>query len=136
MAQSCPVQALIGWKMRPQEWVHGGGRLVKTDFEQHGLGKRELNVIDPAYDLADAVLQWRLSAAEEKQLIDRYVAFSGDTGVGKRLHLNKVLAGLWNMMRAVDNLSDARLTNTREKFNRSYIDAWPFLLFQTLHFTS
>jgi hydroxymethylpyrimidine pyrophosphatase-like HAD family hydrolase len=134
-SQPCPAPTLIDGKMRPQEWVNVGGRLVKTDFEQHGLGKTELNVIDPAYDLADAVLQWRLSAAEETQLIDRYVALSGDKGVAGRLHLNKMLAGLWNMMRAVDNLSDARLANVREQFNRSYIDAWTFLIVQTARYT-
>jgi len=135
IAQPCPGPTLIDGKMRPQEWVKAGGRLVKTDFEQHGLGKTELNAVDPAYDLADAVLQWRLSAAEEKRLIDGYIASSGETQVAERLHLNKVLAGLWTIMRAVDNLSDARLSASHEKFNRSYIDAWTFLIVQTARFT-
>jgi len=135
VAQSCPVPTLIDGKMRPQEWVRAGGRWVKTDFEQHGLGKTELNAIDPAYDLAEAILHWRLSLAEEKQLIERYIAISGDTHIGERLYLNKLLAGLRNMMRAIDNLGDSRVIHSREKFNRSYIDAWNFLIIQTARFT-
>src|SRR5262249_25455605 len=52
----CPVPPLIDGRMRRPEWVAGPAGLLKTDFEHHGLGKNELNVVDPAYDLADAVL--------------------------------------------------------------------------------
>jgi hydroxymethylpyrimidine pyrophosphatase-like HAD family hydrolase/adenine/guanine phosphoribosyltransferase-like PRPP-binding protein len=133
-AKPCPAPTLIDGKMRPQEWVSSGGILIKTDFEHHGLGKTELNVIDPAYDLADAVLQWHLSEDEETQLLDNYIARSGDKQVTERLQLNKVLAGLYNMMSAVDNLNDARLAHQHEKFNRAYIDAFTFLVVQTTRF--
>ena len=51
----CARPTLIDGKMRRQEWITGTSSLVKTDFEHHGSGKRELNVVDPAYDLADAI---------------------------------------------------------------------------------
>src|SRR5205807_1345489 len=75
--QPCPVPVLIDGKMRPEEWVTAAGSLLKTDFEHHGLGKTELNMTDPAYDLADATLCFGLSEPEERQLIERYVNLSG-----------------------------------------------------------
>ena len=133
-AEPCPLPTLIDGKMRVQEWAKTRGQLVKTDFEQHGMGKTELNAIDPAYDLADAILQWRLSAAEEARLVERYVAKSGDAQIKERLQLNKMLAGLWAMLRAAENLSDPRLAARHQEFNRSYIDAWTFLIVQMARF--
>lgn len=132
----CPFPTLIDGKMRPIEWVNAFGVLMKTDFEQHGLGKTELNVIDPAYDLAEAVLQWQLSAEEEQQLLTQYVSNTGDMQVHRRLHLQKLLAGTWQMMRAVDNLWDARLSHRAGEFNRAYVGAWNFLTLHTTRFTA
>ena len=69
---------LIDGKMRPEEWVTSAGALLKTDFEHHGQGKTELNVTDPAYDLAEATLYFRLTELEERRLIDRYIKLSDD----------------------------------------------------------
>jgi hydroxymethylpyrimidine pyrophosphatase-like HAD family hydrolase/orotate phosphoribosyltransferase len=134
IAKPCPAPTLIDGKMRPQEWIKSGGSLVKTDFEHHGLGKTELNVIDPAYDLADAILHWHLSESEEKELLEQYITYSQDKTVRTRLQLNKLLAGLYNMMSAADNLKDARLLHQHEKFNRAYLDAFTFLVVQTTRF--
>jgi hydroxymethylpyrimidine pyrophosphatase-like HAD family hydrolase len=130
--QSCPVPILIDGKMRPEEWVTGAGSLLKTDFEHHGLGKTELNMTDPAYDLAETSLFFRLSELEERHLIDRYVSLSGDTGVTRRLFCAELMAGTWAMKTALDNLGDARLAHRHEEFNRQYIDAWNFLTVHTL----
>jgi len=61
----CPFPTLIDGKMRRQEWITGSSELLKTDFEQHGLGKTELNMTDPAYDLAEVILSFALSQGEE-----------------------------------------------------------------------
>src|SRR5262249_17145815 len=79
--QPCPLPALIDGKMQPSEWIRGPGGLLKTDFEHHGLGKNELNAIDPAHDLAEAVLHLDLSPEEEDRLVRHYVAESGDAEV-------------------------------------------------------
>ena len=50
--------------MRRAEWIVGPHGPLKTDYEHHGLGKEELNVIDPAYDLADTILNLELSPEE------------------------------------------------------------------------
>jgi adenine/guanine phosphoribosyltransferase-like PRPP-binding protein len=131
-----PFPTLVDGKMRPLEWVNASGGWIKTDFEHHGLGKTELNAVDPAYDLAETTLQWRLSAEEEQQLLTRYVLNTGDQLIDKRLHLQKLLAGSWQMMRAVDNLTDARLAHRANEFNRAYLDAWNFLILHTSRFTA
>ena len=114
------------------EWIAGSGQPLKTDFEHHGLGKAELDVTDPAYDLAETILSLDLSPAEENRLLGRYVAESEDTGIGERLFLNKLLAGLWTM-----NTAQARLfgkphaTARQEEYHRLYMSAWHFLTVQT-----
>jgi hydroxymethylpyrimidine pyrophosphatase-like HAD family hydrolase len=130
--QVCPVPTLIDGKMRPQEWIAGPRSLLKTDFEHHGQGKHELNVTDPAYDLAEAILYFSLSDAEEGWLLHRYVEKSGDAGVQQRLFLNKLLAGTWAMQTALANLADGTLAGRAGDFNRRYIDAWNFLITHTV----
>ena len=123
----CAVPTLIDGKMRPQEWIRSGETLLKTDFEQHGLGKTELNVTDPAYDLAEAVLHFGLSPAEEEALLQRYRSASGDEGVEQRLFVHKLLAGTAALSAALNNLKDPRLIHIHPEFNRSYIEARDFL---------
>jgi hypothetical protein len=125
---SCPVPALIDGRLRPCEWIVDSGRLLKTDFEHHGMGKTELSVTDPAYDLADAILHWNLSAEEERRLIDIYRWSVTDSNVEQRLFLNKLLAGTWAMELAHNNLQDARLAARHEEFNRRYMEALHFLI--------
>jgi hypothetical protein len=129
---ACPHPTLVDGKMRPQEWIVCGSNLVKSDFEHHGLGKTELNITDPAYDLADAILQFRLSSPEERELIRDYIAGSGDTGVEARLFHHKLLAGLWAMRGALDNLADARLAPRHRAFNEQYLEARNFLTIHTM----
>jgi hypothetical protein len=52
--------------MDAAEWIAGSHGWLKSDFEHHGMGKNELNFVDPAYDLAAAVLDLGLSTNEEK----------------------------------------------------------------------
>jgi len=132
--RACPVPTLVDGKMRLQEWVRGPVSLLKTDFEQHGLGKTELNVTDPAYDLAEAILHLELSAAEEQELLERYRVASGDHGVEDRLFACKLLAGTAALHGALDNLRDTRLRHRHHEFNRGYVEAAAFLTAQTVRF--
>lgn len=125
---------LIDGKMRQQEWIRVGSELVKCDFEQHGLGKYELNVTDPTYDLAESILHFQLSPDEERRLVARYVEESADVDVEERLFLNKLLAGMWTMRSATENLADSRLVDRREEFNQQYLRALDFLVVQTARF--
>jgi hydroxymethylpyrimidine pyrophosphatase-like HAD family hydrolase len=126
-----PHAVLIDGRMRPHEWIGARGELLKTDFEHHGLGKTELNVTDPAYDLAEAILHFRLTPAEERALVERYVAGSGDREVQARLFINKLLAGTWARATAIDNLSDPRLIHRHAECHEQYLNAGNFLTVHT-----
>jgi hydroxymethylpyrimidine pyrophosphatase-like HAD family hydrolase len=131
----CPFPTLIDARMRAREWVRGSSSLLKTDFEHHGLGKNELNVADPAYDLADAILEMGHSPEEEDRLVRRYVEESGDVGVGERLFLNKVLAGLWGLASARKALFQQDQSGERQReWNRLHVRAWEFLTVHALRF--
>ena len=126
--RTCPFPTLIDGKMSLAEWIMGPAGLLKTDFEHHGFGKHELNINDPAYDLADATLQLGLAPAEEQELIRCYVKSTGDTGVKDRLFLNKLIAGSWSMKLALDGvLKEARSIPRGTEFNECYVRAWDFL---------
>lgn len=125
---------LIDARMRSLEWIASAGSMLKSDFEQHGMGKHQLNLTDPAYDLAEAILHWNLSPAEEQQLLGTYSAQSGDQNVYARIMLHKILAGSWSLDRALENLNDPRMRARHEEFNQKYIDTWNFLVAHTARF--
>ena len=133
--QPCPFPTFIDGNMQRGEWIDGPAGPLKADYEHHGLGKEELNVIDPAYDLADTILHLELSADEESRLIRRYVDATGDTGVEHRLMLNKLLAGLWTMKRAHDQLlGKTSLAERQQFFHRQFLGAWDFLTVQAARY--
>jgi len=124
----------IDGRMRQLEWIGAAANGLKSDFEQHGLGKYELSIVDPAYDIADFSLNFRLTSEEEERLIENYRKESGDTGVRQRLFINKLQAGTWGMSSALSNLNDARLTHRHEEFHQRFTEAWNFLTLQTAHY--
>ena len=128
------VPTLIDGKMRREEWITTPAEVLKTDFEHHGLGKTELNMTDPAYDLAEAILYFGLSESEERSLIAGYIEQCGDTSVQERLFFSKLLAGRWAMMTALANVGDPQLAHRHREFNTQYVDAWNFLTVQTTRF--
>jgi len=130
----CPFPTLIDGKMARKEWIRYSSSMLKADFEHHGLGKTELNMTDPAYDLAHAILHWDLSPAEENDLIDRYVQESGDTSVAQRLLLSKLLAGEWELYVTLSRLNDGQSPHRHQEFNDRYIKAWNFLTLHTMRF--
>jgi len=123
-----PRAALIDGRMAADEWIAGPGGLLKTDFEHHGIGKNEINLCDPAYDLADAILQLRLTPEEERDLLARYTAATGDAPTGQRLLLCKLMAGLWARQAALDGIvKQTHLAHRAGEFNAQYVNAWNFL---------
>jgi hydroxymethylpyrimidine pyrophosphatase-like HAD family hydrolase len=132
--QACPVPTLIDGKMRLLEWIRGSESFLKTDFEHHGLGKTELNVTDPAYDLAEAIMHLGLSPSEEQLLLRRYREGSDDHRIEERLFPYKLLAGTAALKDAVVNLRDPRLRHRHQEFNQRYIEAAEFLTVHTVRF--
>src|SRR5438477_535963 len=109
--------------MQKLEWTSALGSISKSDYEHHGMGKYELSNADPAYDLADFILSFRLSPSEEEALIRQYVNASGDSDVRRRLFFNKFQAGTWAMTSSLSNLLDKRLTHRHDEYHTRYIDA-------------
>ena len=66
---NCPFPTLIDGNMGYAEWIEGKFGPLKTGYYGHGLGKTQLNAIDPAYDLAETILSFALSPEEESRLI-------------------------------------------------------------------
>lgn len=131
----CPFPTLIDGNMSRAEWILGTYGLLKTDYEHHGMGKSELNVMDPACDLAGAILALALDPEEESRLVQRYVEESGDADVGQRLFMNKLLAGLWTMFSVQERLFDGPQTPDRQwELHRQFVNAWNFLTVHTARF--
>jgi hydroxymethylpyrimidine pyrophosphatase-like HAD family hydrolase len=132
---ACPFPTFIDGNMQREDWVDGAHGLLKSDYEHHGLGKEELNVIDPAYDLADTILQLELTADDESVLVRRYIDETGDAGVVHRLMLNKLLAGLWTMKRAHEQLlGKAAASDRQQALHRQFLRAWDFLTVQAARY--
>ncbi len=131
----CPFPTLIDGNMGHAEWIESKLGPLKTGYYGHGLGKTQLNAIDPAYDLAETILSFALSPEEEGRLIRRYVEYSGDAEVGQRLFVNKLLAGLWTMESAQEHLFGVMQTGQRQQeLHRRFLGAWDFLTVQTARF--
>ena len=128
----CPYPTHIDGSMHGGEWILGPQGLLKADYEHHGMGKTELNVIDPAYDLADTILNLKLSPDEERNLISKYIAESGDAAVEQRLFMHKLLAGLWAMSRSQLRLFDTpRGGDAQRDLHQRFMNAWNFLTVHT-----
>jgi len=133
--QSCPCPTLVDANMSRGEWINGRRGLLKTDYEHHGMGKTELNVIDPAYDLAETILDLALSQDEERRLIRRYIGESGDLDTEQRLFMNKMLAGLWAMTSAQERLFDGpQPVDRQQALHRQFMRGWGFLTAHTARF--
>jgi hydroxymethylpyrimidine pyrophosphatase-like HAD family hydrolase len=131
-AAQCPCPTLIDGNMHGDEWIFDQHKLLKTDYEHHGMGKSGINVIDPAFDLADTILKLKLTPEEEDALIRKYTAASGDSTVKQRLYMYKLLAGLWSMSHAQAQLFDSPCGGDLQRsYHRSFMSAWNFLTVQT-----
>jgi hydroxymethylpyrimidine pyrophosphatase-like HAD family hydrolase/hypoxanthine phosphoribosyltransferase len=131
----CPCPTLVDGRMERAEWIVGSHGLLKTDYEHHGMGKAELNVVDPAYDLAQTILSLALSPLEEGRLIQRYIEESGDSDIERRLFMNKLLAGTWAMASAQEALfGEPQMSDRQQELHQRFMSAWNFLTVHTARF--
>ncbi|WP_111307977.1 HAD hydrolase family protein [Confluentibacter sediminis] len=133
---TCPNACLIDGNMRIADWLKHEFELVKTDYAQHGLGKIEVNVTDPAYDLANSVLSFELSEQEEMDLMQMYMSISGDINIAERITLYKVLTGLWSMQQSRFRLHDNKLSSRHREYSDDFIKAWTFTMIQLARYTA
>jgi hydroxymethylpyrimidine pyrophosphatase-like HAD family hydrolase len=123
----CPFPTLIDGNMLASEWVESPSGPLKCDYEHHGMGKAALNLADPAYDVADTILNLALDADEERQFLARYAGQSGDIEVGRRLFIHKLLAGLWSMKEVQDRILLPCGTALLKELHERFMRAWHFL---------
>jgi hydroxymethylpyrimidine pyrophosphatase-like HAD family hydrolase len=132
-----PVPALIDGRVKPDEWVAAGPGtgVLKADFEHHSFGKTELNVADPAYDLACATFNFGLEPEPERRLVQEYARQSGDRLVEDRVLLYQLLHGSLAMATAVDRAARDP-AGTRHDWNRRYLGARAFLTSRLARFAA
>ena len=132
--KSIPV--LIDGRMKPEEWIKSDDKLVKTDFEQHNFGAPELDIVDPAYDLAAVCFEFQLSTVDEKRLMDRYISDSGDEHICDRLILYKLLYGTIANRRSRFEIFESNERKKKLNANQRYLNSWGFLNYSMNNFCS
>src|SRR5215813_7684616 len=66
-------------RMQPHEWLlTGDGQMLKTDSGSHGDDHFFPGPVDIAWDLAGAIVEWEMSAAEAESFVQMYQRVSGD----------------------------------------------------------
>jgi hydroxymethylpyrimidine pyrophosphatase-like HAD family hydrolase/hypoxanthine phosphoribosyltransferase len=131
---ACPVPALIDGRMRPDEWIRLGNEIFKVDFEHHNFGTPELDVVDPAYDLAAAMFEFRLSDRDEHELLQNYAQESGDQTISNRLLLHRLLYATVVKRRAAEAVLREGARDKQEQLNQRYILSWNCLIYMMNQF--
>src|SRR2546422_5872192 len=75
-------------RMRPDEWLETSTAMYKLDYEHHNFGAAELDIVDPAYDLATAVFEFGLTEQAESELVHAYARQTADGSDRKSTRLN------------------------------------------------
>ena len=133
-AYVAPNPTLVDGRMKPADWVCSGGKLLKTDFEHHNFGGGEPDIVDPAWDLASAIFEFKLSLDGERDLLEAYMAETADTGIAERLLLYKILYAM-NALRAAKYWIARRPNDARrEDWNRQFIATRSFAAFHVARY--
>lgn len=128
----CPVPTFLDSRMSKNEWVDSTAGLVKTDFEHHGFSKTAShNIVDPAYDISVAMLEFELSGNAEDKLLDNYIRNTGDRTIHERLFFYKLLAGEESLTDSLGKLNRTEYSPAYSEFNDRYVRSWNFLVSET-----
>src|SRR5262245_2319576 len=123
-----PMPTALDGRMRPEDWIETPAGVWKSDFEQHSFGGAELDVVDPAFDLAGAMCEFSLSEPDAQRLVEMYARESGDRAVTGRLLLHEILYGVVTMRRALSNALAESRADRLEEWNRRRLMARRFLV--------
>lgn len=72
-------------RMMPHEWIATPRGYLKTDALDHGDNHFQPGPADICWDLAGAMIEWKLDERERERLLKRYVRHSGDRRASERL---------------------------------------------------
>ena len=131
-----PMPALVDGRMGPDEWVEDASGVYKVDFEQHNFGGAELDIVDPASDLASATFEFSLSEREERELLEAYASESGDRTIADRILLYHLLHGVLTMKRALGAIGPRLSPEKQEQRHRRYLSARNFLVYRMNRFSA
>ena len=85
--------AVCDGKMAPHEWlIAEDGRFLKLDATSHGDDHFFPGPCDVAWDLAGAILEWEMDAADRDVFLSEYQALSGDDASGRIAHYLRAYA--------------------------------------------
>lgn len=71
-------------RLMPHEWLRDGdGRIWKTDMASHGDDHFYPGPTDIAWDLAGAIVEWRMEESAAQAFVERYRRLSGDDARGR-----------------------------------------------------
>ena len=71
--------ALVDGRMQPHEWIlTADGQMMKTDSGIHGDDHFLPGTTDIAWDLAGAIIEWRMDARDTEAFLEMYQRASGD----------------------------------------------------------
>ncbi len=129
-----PVPTAVDGRMRAEDWIETPVGIFKTDFEHHSFGGAELDVVDPAYDLAGAMCELALPEAAAHRLLEIYARESGDRAVTDRLLLYELLYGVVTMRRAARDAASEQSAEGRRESNRRRLRARRFLISRMIRF--
>ena len=128
----CPTPTLIDGRMASDEWVLAPHGPLKVDYEHHGMGKNELNWPDPAYDLAEAMLDMEMSREEEEKASAS--VFGELRGQGSRTEniYKQAACGFVDDAVRTERISFRRQCGqAQKKYHQQFMRAWDFLTVQT-----
>lgn len=107
-------------RLAPHEWIRTlGNRVLKTDATTHGDDHFFPGPCDIAWDVAGAILEWKLDPAATTELISRYERLSGDH-VQHRLPQYKIAYAAFRAAYARMAASAMPGTGEAKRFQREY----------------
>ena len=123
-----PVPTVLDGRLRPEDWIETPSGIFKTDFEQHSFGGADLDMVDPAWDLAGAACEFGLPESAVERLVEVYARETGDRAISGRLLLYEILYGAVMMRRAEFDAAAEPQAERLEKWNRRRLAARRFLV--------
>ncbi len=130
------IPTLIDGKMIPDEWIVTSNGIIKSDFEQHNFGAPELDVVDPAYDLAAAIFEFNFSETEEEKFIANYISECGDETIYDRIIIYKLLYASIVKNKSEEKLLENNSNTNVVELNQRYLKSRNFLIYKMNQFCS
>jgi hydroxymethylpyrimidine pyrophosphatase-like HAD family hydrolase len=128
---------LVDGRMRPDEWIHTEDGIYKIDFEHHNFGAPELDVVDPAYDIAISSYEFSFTVAEENRMLLKYAQESGDNDtLAQRVFLYKLLYATAEAERNLHRILSDNKTMNKEELNERLLKSWNFRTYTMNRFCS